>query len=160
MANRQPLASIVGRPWLWLGLVVPVALGLVWNAGRARVAERVDDFQGTSAARPPASDAPVALELPLHVYNSHFSHIRVAPDGSAILAFGSEGAAVRSTDDGQTFQSLPVTTRQFLVASVAEPRSGSIVVIGGGGTILRSSDMGQNFVSVRVDTAQSFRAIA
>jgi len=53
-----------------------------------------------------------------------------------------------------------VPTRQFLVASVAEPRSGSIVVIGGGGTILRSSDMGQNFVSVRVDTAQSFRAIA
>jgi photosystem II stability/assembly factor-like uncharacterized protein len=160
MSKRQAQDSMVGRPWLWIGLCVPIALGLVWNARGNKVAERGDDFQGGGRASPKTSEAPAALELPLHVYNPHFSHIRVAPDGSAILAFGSEGAAVRSTDDGQSFQSLSVPTRQFLAASIADPRSGSMIVIGGGGTILRSSDMGQNFVPVRVDTEQSFRAIA
>jgi photosystem II stability/assembly factor-like uncharacterized protein len=160
MSERQPQDSIARKPWLWLALGVPVALGLAWYARGTKVEERTDDFQGTVAARPKAPDAPAALELPLHVYNSHLAHVRVAPDGSAILAFGSEGAAMRSTDDGQSFQSLTVPTRQFLTASVAEPRSGAIIVVGGGGTILRSSDMGQNFLSVRVDTEQSFRAIA
>jgi photosystem II stability/assembly factor-like uncharacterized protein len=159
--SQGPSAS---KPWLWLGLGVAGVLGFVWSARPSAVVDKADDWQGAGPAPAPEPqvEAPVSapIELSLHVYDSHLAHVRFTPDGAGILAFGSEGATLRSNDDGKTWRAVEVPTRQFLSASVADRGSGSIVVVGTRGTILRSDDQGQTFVTVLVDTKGSFRAIS
>ncbi len=160
MTERQAKTVIAPRSWLWIGLGAVTAAALVWSARRSRLDERPDAWERPSAS--PAADAavPASLALPLTLYNSHLGHLRVAPDRATVLAFGSEGTTLRSTDDGQSFQSVAVPTRAFLTASVADARAGAIVVVGMVGTILRSVDLGQTFASVRVDAKSGFRSIA
>lgn len=162
MTDRQSERPSVRKPWIGLGLGVALVVALVWSARPSAVADKPDEWQsGPSAVTRPA-DAPVAasIQVPLHVYNPHLAHLRFSPDGAGILAFGSDGVALRSGDDGQTWQDVHAPTQQFLAASVADAGSGSIVVVGNHGTILRSDDQGRSFLPVRVATEGSFRALA
>lgn len=159
MPDRQsPRLSKKARG-LGVGIAVAALLGFASSLQPARVVERPDTWRGAGVA-PSSLGAAPAVELPLHVYDSHLVHVGFSADGAAALAFGSEGAALRSTDDGQTWQPIDVPTRQFLVASLTNSRSGSIVVVGARGTILRSDDVGERFDRTSVNTEQSFRAIS
>src|SRR5262245_53050903 len=103
MAEPPSKAPILARPAVWLGVGIALVLGLAWSGARSRVAEQQDDFRSeadASADAPP----PQSLELPLHVFDPYLAHLRFAPDASAVLAFGSDGTALRSADDGQSWQ--------------------------------------------------------
>ena len=155
--SRRP----VGKPWIAMGLGGGVAISLVvWTVRRGKPVEKPDDWRPLAAASSVSLSALPPLDLPVHVYDSHLAHLRFVPDGSASLAFGSEGSTLRSTDDGQSWQAVPVPTRQFLAASVADTRAGSVIVVGSRGAILRSEDNGQSFSAVPLDTEASFRAVA
>jgi photosystem II stability/assembly factor-like uncharacterized protein len=158
--NKGQVRSAAARTWLVIGLGATAALVLVWNARRSRIDDRADAWQRPSASSASAAPAPSSLALPVTVYDPHLSHLSVAPDRRSVLVFGSEGTALRSTDDGQSWQSAAVPTQAFLTASVADAGTGAVVVVGTRGTILRSTDMGQSFATVRVDTKAGFRAIA
>lgn len=160
MTDRHAKGVLAARTWLWIGLGATAAAALVWNARRSRIDDQPDAWQRPSASSASAAPAGSSLALPVTVYDPHLSHLGVAPDRAAVLAFGSEGAALRSTDDGQSWQPVAVPTQAFLTASVVDANTGAMVVVGTRGTILRSVDMGQSFAPARVDTNVGFRAIA
>lgn len=162
MAKRPAPSPPHLQYWRW-GTVAAIAiagftLAIAWPTQH----QGQGPFEMGSTVTSKISAAPVlnAIKLPIQVFNPDLHHLRLTADGKSILAMGSDGIILRSTDDGKTWENVDTKTRAELIDSAVDSRSGSLTVVGSRGTILTLDAQASNLARIGVNTEKAFRKIA